>query len=178
MQFIKTYKLFETEDRTEAKKKYACVMVYFDMPLFKAIQTAIDDADLTKDGKEVNPHVTIFYGLHDEVDPETTLDLLSGIDAGSIVLGPVSVFENDEVDVLKFEASAPWLYEANASLSSLPNSNEYPEYQPHCTLAYVKAGTGKKYVDMFKGIRYDVIPNKFAYSLADKTKITRPIDAN
>jgi hypothetical protein len=33
----------------------------------------------------------------------------------------------------------------NAKNRKLPNGNEFPEYRPHLTVAYVKKGEGKKY---------------------------------
>ena len=58
------------------------------------------------------------------------------------------LFENLEFDVVKLGViKTPKLEEINKRLSELPNSNQFPEYKPHITLAYVKKGSGQKYAD-------------------------------
>mgnify|MGYP003352094323 CR=1 FL=1 len=37
----------------------------------------------------------------------------------------------------------------NKQLCKFPYTNDYPDYKPHITIAYVKKGLGKKYLDIF-----------------------------
>lgn len=77
----------------------------------------------------------------------------------------------DDYDVLKLDASAAWLNECNARLSELPHTNEFETYRPHCTIGYLKSGSGKKYVDMLKGMQVIVIPDTIIYSKSNGEKI-------
>lgn len=181
MRFLKTYAgLFESE---KSEKKLACALVSFDVPLLKTLHSAIDKEDLDEKGFEDEPHVTLLFGLHqDEVTAEQALACMRncmGEDGcGDITLGPVSVFSNDKFDVLKFDAIGDWLHATNGELKELPHTNEYPDYKPHCTLAYLKPGLGQKYVALFNGLLYKVKPKEFIYSDADRNQTKMPIVQN
>lgn len=179
---MKHIKLFEgfrqIVEGEEGDKKLACALVSFEMPLLKMLHSAIDKEDLDEKGFEDEPHVTLLFGLHqDEVTPEQALACIQnciGEGCGDITLGPVSVFSNDKFDVLKFDAVGDWLHATNGELKELPHTNEYPDYKPHCTLAYLKPGMGQKYADMFNGLSYSVKPKEFIYSDSDRNQTKIP----
>jgi hypothetical protein len=59
----------------------------------------------------------------------------------------------------------------NKMFRDLPHTNDYPDYHPHATIAYVKAGTGEKYTkDLSKEDALVVKPNKVVYSKASGEK--------
>ena len=61
------------------------------------------------------------------------------------------------------------LEEVNKRLSELPNSNQFPEYKPHITIAYVKKGLGKKYAD--PNYKYQIKNiSKIVYVRPDKSE--------
>jgi len=111
---------------------------------FKAATKAIPDSVLAADGRESEPHVTALYGLHDE-DPGAAKKIVSRHPPVKGRLGFATLFKNDEHDVVKMDVHSPGLHALNADLKKLPNSNSHPEYKPHVTLAYVKAGHGDKF---------------------------------
>lgn len=146
------------------------------IPTLKLIQNQIDKNDLVKDvpycvgGLEKNPHVTVIYS--EFVDKEFDLKNLSFItftkqrtlmENTLINLSKVSMFENDDFDVIKFEVN-------NSNCEQLHKfvkmqfglETRFEIYQAHVTIGYVKSGQGQKYVDMFNGIiDGDYKPNKF-----------------
>lgn len=167
--------LFEDEGTHD----YGCSMVYFDMPMMEALHKIIDKDDVYTDpdgdrsyGLEEETHTTLLYGLHDDVKDEDVIDRSTPKELDDIVLSNASLFENDDYDVLKLDASAAWLKECNKKLAELPHTTDYPDYHPHATVGYLKPGTGQKYVDMLKGMEIKVTPNKIVYSKADGTKVT------
>lgn len=156
-QFIQEFgKPVNEEKERDSKKKYpyGCSMLYFDFPDMKIIHDEIEEDDIFEgedQGLETEPHVTLLYGLHsDEIDDQKVLDISSkGIK--SLGLGNVSLFENEKYDVLKFDVEGPFLHDINKELTKLPHTTDFPDYHPHCTIAYLKPGTGKKYTKQFKG---------------------------
>ena len=59
----------------------------------------------------------------------------------------------------------------NKKLKVLDHTNDFPKYEPHVTLAYVKKGEGSKYNQTLKGdLDKKLIPTKIVYSRADGTK--------
>lgn len=176
MKYIK--KLVLNEDK--GTHKFGCSMVYFDMPLMEALHLIIDETDIYTGkegddrsyGLEDETHTTLLYGLHDTVNDEDVIDRSKPEELGDILLSNASLFENDDYDVLKLDASADWLNECNKKLSELPHTTDYPDYHPHATIGYLKPGTGQKYVDMLKGMEVKVQPAKIVYSKADGTKVT------
>ncbi len=138
---------------------YGCVMLYFKISKgnWKEFQSMIDDKDVYTEegdlgyGREDEPHVTILYGLHDDILDSTIEEIIDEIKPTKLVLKKISIFENDDddYDVVKFDitgVSEGRLAKMNAKFAELPHTNDYPDYHPHATIAYVKAGTGKKYV--------------------------------
>ena len=89
----------------------------------------------------------------------------------NIKVDGVDIFENEKYDVVKFNVSPDGaLQYLHDELSKLPNSNEFPDYKPHITLAYIKKGLGKKYIK--PDYKYEVKnANHITYSLSNGEKI-------
>jgi|GEM_PF-1026565 len=97
-------------------------------------------------GRVESPHITVKYGLH-TVDPEDLKPILEGQGPIKATLGKVSVFENDEADVVKVDIDGPELHALNKLISEkIEVTDTHPVYRPHLTIAYVKKGEGKKYI--------------------------------
>jgi 2'-5' RNA ligase len=170
---------------TENKKTvngYGCVMLDVEFPDKKGIQRKIDIDDIYIDpeddsfGLERGPgHVTLLYGLHKSVKDNEIKNIINNIDFSdiNIELTKIGLFENELYDVLKFDVGKNnILVDANKQLQKLPFTNEYPKFQPHLTIAYLKPGTGKKYVKMFKDLTFkDIKPTKIVYSKVEGNKI-------
>jgi 2'-5' RNA ligase len=96
-------------------------------------------------GREDTVHCTVLYGLVDQ-DPEPVRELLSGTGTIKATLGKISLFEQDDYDVVKIAVKSPDLHRLHKKLSdNLENENSFPEYTPHVTIAYVKPGSGKPF---------------------------------
>lgn len=165
----------------EGKKiySYGCAMLYFDFKELKEIHGKIYKEDIYNDepgyGLENEPHLTLLYGFHsDKIEDKDIFDSILGHDIPKLQLFNVSLFENDKYDVLKFDVRQKMdkyskkqdvLYKINSELSDkFPFSTDYPDYHPHSTIAYLKSGTGKKYVKEFKDSEFIVDPVKIVYS--------------
>lgn len=164
-------------ERTNVSR--GCAMVYFDFPDMKEIHKMIEKDDIYKPkdyGLEKEPHCTLLYGFDTNVKAEAVLDTINQFKIPKLILTKASLFEND-YDVLKFDVKDvnKSLHNINKKLSkSFPYSSDYPNYHPHCTIAYLKKGTGKKYVDLLKGKDYKVTPKHIVYSVdgkKDKRKV-------
>lgn len=166
--------LMETKSEKDKEKKYSygCSMLYFDFPQIKMIHEKINKDDIyTAEGHglETESHVTLLYGLHEDVKDEDVLNAsCKGIE--SIQLHNISLFSNDKFDVLKFDAKGNFLFDINRELSKLPHTTDFPDYHPHCTVAYLKPGKGKEYVKLFSERLYEVFPTKVVYSKPDGSK--------
>lgn len=161
--------------------EYGCVMLF--LPISKEwwskITSDIDKDDIYEVEGERDygiqshkeAHVTILYGIHTDVPDEEVEALIDKMTAPEVTLGKISIFENDEFDVVKFDVTGKDLHTMNKMFTELPHTNNYPDYHPHTTISYVKSGTGNKYVkDLSKDDTLSVKPNKIVYSKADGTK--------
>jgi hypothetical protein len=102
-------------------------------------QARIDPMDMTGDGLEEWPHVTLLYGIVG-VPLGEVVDQVRRLDAIDVTFGPTSVFANDS-DILKIEVHGSSIHAANAKLAGvLPVESTYPDYQPHVTLAELNPG--------------------------------------
>ena len=141
-------------------------------------------------GRSVESHVTVKYGLHDE-NSERVENLVSG--AGTIIaqITGVSAFDDPDKDyvVLKADIDSDGLRKLNKLIAeNLPATENYPEYKPHATIAYLKKdpanpnGYRKYFTTQFNNEHFSF--DKLVYSkggvknemkLANKLKMARAI---
>lgn len=167
--------------KTSHKNEYGCVMIFLDVDKDKwgELLDLIDDEDLydPKDdpsfGKEKDPHVTVLFGLHGDVPDEDVEKKIDKFKKPDIKFGGISAFKNKVFEVIKFDVESKELHASNAELIKLPNTQTYPDYHPHCTIAYVKPDKADKYVKKLKD--HTAMPMKVTnvvYSKVDGTKKT------
>lgn len=148
---IKSYIQFIKESN---EHKYGCVMIEVPVSNWDEIISSIDKEDIYESnegdpkGIQNNPHLTLLYGLHDDVTLEQVKSVFNNFDGDiNIEINGIDIFENDKFDVVKFNIKPDGsLQELHDKLSELPNSDQFPDYIPHITLCYTKKGTGKKYI--------------------------------
>lgn len=173
--------LLEGKHKKTHKNEYGCVMIYLDADkkAWDAVQAEIADEDLynPKDdpsfGKENDPHVTVLFGLHNDIPDSDIEEEINKIKTPSLSFSGISTFTNPLFDVLKFDVISDDMHELNKRFTKYPHTTDFPVYHPHVTLAYVKAGKGKKYVTTLNKLpEVEVIPASIVYSKADGTKKT------
>lgn len=172
---IKKYIQFIKES---SSYEYGCVMVEVPVSNWDEITSSIDKEDIyTESGDDTygiqkNPHLTLLYGLHDDVTEEQVKSIFEKFDDDiNIEVNGIDIFENEKFDVVKFninqQGSLQYLFD---ELSKFPNSNQFPDYKPHITIGYVNKGMGKKYVK--PDYKYEVKNvNHITYSMANGEKI-------
>lgn len=179
MNFKDFFRQFLTE-RTNVSK--GCAMAYFEKDTLDKFQKQIETTDLYDEegfGLEGEPHCTLLYGFLKDNDPQDIIDTLKLFNyPKSVKLINCSLFENDDYDVLKFDVQddSGVLEVVNSTLEHRHKyENDYPDYHPHCTVAYLQKGMGKKYVKMFGDKELTVDIQKMVYSDTDnKVKSFRP----
>lgn len=177
-------KLTELLKEDTPKYEYGCVMLYFQFPKMTELHKIINPNDIYEAdinggyGLETEPHCTLLYGLHDGVSLENVTSILDNFKFGECKIYNPSLFENEDFDVLKFDVGyttrgGAFLQKANIELAKLPNTQTYPDYHPHMTVAYLKPGMGKKYVDLISKSaepEFIVQPDYAVYSVPSGTK--------
>jgi hypothetical protein len=136
----------------------------------------IPDEELTGDGRqpEDDIHITLKYGLHNH-DP---FELRPFTSSGPIevTLGEVSVFENNDADVVKLSVDSPKLQEYNKIVSdNFEHTNTHDTYLPHLTVAYVKPGLGKKYLGRKNFMGRTIKLDSVVFSGNDNRKTVLPL---
>lgn len=144
---IIVYKLLEDE----GPHRYSCLMVYLPEDLANHViawgKLQIRNEDIYVDenggmGREEEQHVTVLYGLVDEKPSDMLLQVFEHTAPFDVKLGAVKIFRNDGYDVVVLEVISPFLHALNRNVRSVAAyENDYDNYTPHCTVAYVKPGT-------------------------------------
>lgn len=169
---IKKYKEFIKESK---EHEFGCVMLEVPVSNWDEITSSIDTNDIyideDKPGISKIPHITLLYGYDNSIKPEMVENILNRfiLEPIEIKIEGIDIFENDKFDVVKFNISkSDILQELFDELSKLPNSNTFKNFTPHITIAYVKKGTGEKYVREYK---HKVIVDTICYSMANGEEI-------
>ena len=124
-------------------------------------------------GREDEIHITVFYGILDE-EPQSTVSILeeNNIKPFPVRLSEITAFQDKpEYDVLKIDIESPELHRIHKLVEkNLDTKNDYPEYIPHLTLAYLKKGYADKYIGNkdFQGI--STIADTLEFSSKDGSK--------
>lgn len=108
---------------------------------------SIPTSELTDDGREMDSHVTILYGLLED-NPDRVKKILKDLGSIQITLQDTDIFSTSpNFDVIMHKVNSPGLHRLNGLLrEKCPCRITYPDYTPHATIAYVKKGYGPKYV--------------------------------
>jgi 2'-5' RNA ligase len=114
-------------------------------PWFLEIQSRIPEESLFQEyGRETRPHVTILYGLRNDVTVSKIQSVLENIELPEVieVFGYSLFTSNPSYDVLKIDVIGPeMLWNIHNFLKVFPVPGEtFPDYKPHVTLAYLKKG--------------------------------------
>lgn len=152
--------LNENESRDN---NYGCVMLFCDIPDWeKLTHRIVKEEDLYDSveepgeyGYEDKPHITVIYGLHhDEILDESVIyNIIKEMPELKVSVKEIGVFENDDkpFDVVKFDINpTKALLKYRDEFLELPNTQTFPEYNPHMTIAYVQKGKGKKHRRILK----------------------------
>lgn len=121
-------------------------------------------------GREKETHVTILYGFVPDLTREQVVEIIHDVKPFTVTLTAVDVFknENEGFDVVKFSVEGSELRRLNERAQRYPNQNDYPDYKPHMTIAYVKPNTFK---EARTGLKIQVPIRQLCYSSATKQKM-------
>lgn len=149
------------------KYEYSCIMLELVCQNWKALTSIIDASDLSDNDKQIEdePHITVLYGILPEITSKDIANIVSKWRMPEIILDEIGIFENEKFDVLKInvrsnDLSSYWIQ----SKQELENESKFQIYQPHITIAYLKPGTGKKYLNAFDLNKLDIKPIEWKVS--------------
>lgn len=163
----------------EAGHEYGCVMLF--LPVKKEwwdkITKFINPDDLyTEEGDRsygllphTKAHVTLLYGCLPSVTDKDVEEVLYSEPTPKLKIEGISLFENEDFDVVKFDVKSTGLNKLNKKMCELPHKKTF-DYHPHLTIAYVKKGKGKEVIKALGDIKLDIEPSHYIYSKADNTK--------
>lgn len=161
----------------DADKPYKFSSIQINIPESMAkkvmdVGKLIPGSELADDGRENDIHVTCLFGIHSS-DPADVSMAITSFGQFEIELGKTSYFECDGYDVVKIDVISQKLVELHDRLcDSTPFTSTHPVYVPHCTIAYVASGCGKKYagISVFEGDKFTA--ENVVFTSTDKKKTT------
>lgn len=183
-QLTRMKSMMNLKEEKKGKYPYSCAMLYFNDDITSELHKQIDENDLYISdemggyGLESEPHCTLLYGLHDdEVTPEQIEDVVGKHTYTTCKAHNLSLFQNPAYDVLKYDIDGENLNKINEELKQFPFTSDYPDYHPHMTVAYLKPGKGKEYVEKMGENTKEVfmVPKHIIYSRTDGSKHMIPI---
>nr|UWD58692.1 MAG: 2'-5' RNA ligase superfamily protein [Bacteriophage sp.]DAF44165.1 MAG TPA: RNA 2',3'-cyclic phosphodiesterase [Myoviridae sp. ctNQV2] len=157
-------------------REYAFLMIDYEMPTFiKDLQNKIPKNELyfgtdeeKKDnqyGLEKESHVTLAPCLDSDVDINKLKELLLPLKEYKCILNNISIFENDNYDVLKADVKCPNMHKTyNKIKENFELHSAYKEYHPHMTIAYMQKGMADKYKKKMLDKIEELTPTSFDFS--------------
>ena len=179
---IKKFTDILNENKTY-KNDFGCLMVNIEFPGLTELHNNIKEDDIYNDpndptyGLEDDPHVTILFGFHEEVNPDDTITAIEkenvcGVPTTLLLSGP-TMFSNEQYDVLKYDVLDHWPHTMNNIVKKFPHTNKFKDYHPHVTVAYLKPGKGKNYISDKK---IPVVCTEVIFSPIEGDKSKYPLD--
>lgn len=160
-------------DNVATSGKFSSTQVNIEEPLKGQIVDWIKsitlESDLAEDGIETDSHITVKYGLHTD-DADAVCRLIENLPPIRATLGKTSIFEVSKsdgrrFDVVKIDIDSDDLHRFNKIISdSLEHTDTFPNYHPHLTLAYVKAGHGPRYAGLTRFEGTELVFDWLTYS--------------
>lgn len=143
----------------------------------KTVQGTMDPNDLDVKGLEDDLHVTLRYGVEDNAD--SAVAALSTTPKARARVKGVTVFPTEDGDAVVLELDSKDLQANRHIADTIPGkANDYPDYRPHITVAYVKPGLGEKYRQalepQFKGDYVELEDLVFSGRDRQQTKLRTP----
>lgn len=162
------------EKKKDQQYSSGCIMGYFEKDFGdpKIKEKDIYNNEEDEYGLEVEPHVTVLYGLTDsEIEENDIVTLFNMIEGPVCETSEISLFENEKFDVVKWDIKSDELNMLNKMLTVMfPFKSDYPDYHAHCTIAYCLPGSGSDYKKELKKPKKQKIAY-WVYSQADGRKI-------
>jgi len=165
----------------KGQKNYEWQSTQLDLPddiatKVKAFANTIPASELNnaQGGREPETHITVVYGLDTYLSPAALGTFTNQEAPIEVTLGVVSMFEQNDYDVLKINVESAGLhrlYEKIINQIGAPGAT-FPHYSPHVTIAYLKKGMGKKYDGdtRFRGTK--ITFNELSFSNQHGQKVT------
>ena len=162
-------------------REYAFLMIDYEMPSFiKDLQNKIPNNELyfgtdeeKKDnqyGFEKESHVTLAPCLDSDVDINKLKELLLPLKEYKCILNNISIFENDNYDVLKADVKCPNMHKTyNKIKENFELHSAYKEYHPHMTIAYMQKNISDKYICKLLNKITMLEPTNFRFSNVEDT---------
>lgn len=157
-------KLFERamNENQDRKYEYGGLLAHLDIPFWNDIMDQINDEEVympEEYGKEWETHCTVLYGIDDtQVSVDDVRELIKDVEPFKVYLTSISIFDNEEFDVLKFDVESQAIHDLHDKVANaFPHEQMYPTYKPHVTIAYLQKGYGEKYTrDLDEPVELDV----------------------
>jgi 2'-5' RNA ligase len=170
------------EEKTQSKKtEYGCVMLYSDIQNWPEHTSIIKTEDVYDDefkdfGVEHHPHCTLLFGIHlDETDPQTIKKFMETFKSVEVTIDTISGFSNDTFDVVKYDIPVtPEIKKYHDELiAKFPNTQTFPDFHPHMTIAYVLPGKGKQYHKKVKPFKVKFNTAVYSFATANSKEKNR-----
>lgn len=158
------------EDRSNQTARKGCLMAMIPEESSKLIvnftRQLINEQDLYVEdneyGLETEGHVTIRYGFLKDLNELEIRQLLQGQKPFMMEIYGLDKFDtHPNYDVAMFKVSSPVLRQLHEISGIYLNKSDYPDYNPHLTLAYVQKG---KFNRIKEGLRLKVPVTRICYS--------------
>ena len=178
------FKEFYLIEKKDVEYDYSSVQLNFDEEIADKImqysseipdEYIYTEEDDPSYGREDEIHTTILYGL-DAEEPDEVVDLMKDVKPFEVNLGNISYFELEEKEynVMKVEVESEELHALNKKLrDNVSYNNDFPDYKPHLTVAYIKKDFPKDDVDveLFKDLTQTVDEIIFSSKNGTETSI-------
>ena len=159
-----------TENRSNETARKGCLMAMIPEETSKLIvnftKQLINENDLYVEGDEygleTEGHVTIRYGFLKDLNELEIRQLIQGQKPFMMEIYGLDKFDtHPNYDVAMFKVNSPVLRQLHEMSAIYLNESDYPDYNPHLTLAYVQKG---RFNHIKEGLRLQVPVRQICYS--------------
>ena len=174
-----------SENRSQISDRKGCLMAMVDNVISEKIfnfgkKIIKEEILYTEDkefGRENSPlHCTIRYGFTRDLNELEVRQLIKGHKPFTMEIVGMDKFDtNPDYDVVKFRVESQALRELHEASSIYPNESNFPNYDAHMTLAYVKKNS---FPHLKEGMKMKIPVRTLCYSPISGDKSYYDLDEN
>jgi len=171
------YNQFQEFLNEQKEESYGSLSYEFDFPQLKVVHDAIDPKDLYKADSDAygfchKARILLLGKIKtNEIDEKDAIDFAKIDSKDEITLKNISVIEESDFDILKWDIDNSDIDSIKQSVKKIPHIKSNDPINVHSYIAYMKKGKAQQYVEAYEGRSFRIHIKHIVYKKGNGIEI-------